>query len=980
MPQNKELSAAQEQARKLARVLLERETKPDRELIRQRVVMAVETTRQAHPDAREVDIEELVHEFEHIFDIFVETGRALDDPTGHVPWLPDRRASIGWKFWQRYEWFLEHDEGLPGPVVRNLDVVTDQVLERLEDPGREGAWDRRGLVVGSIQSGKTGSYLGLSCKAIDAGYRLVIILAGIHNSLRSQTQIRTDEGVLGFDTSANRWFDAANRKVGVGLLRFDPLRVSSLTARHDGGDFNRQILRNVAIALGGDPYVLVVKKNSRILKNLLDWVLHVNGTDDGRGGRIVRGVPLLLIDDEADHASINTRAIPPGEDPADYRPSAINQRVRSILAAFEKRAYVGYTATPFANIYVDPDAADQRLGDDVFPRSFILNLQPPSNYIGPGQIFGIDADPDAGIEGQEPLPLVRVIDDHEAYFPAKYGLDHDPGSLPPSLMTAIRGFILICAARRARGQVNVHNSMLIHVARFVNVQRKVRDLVDAELHYLRRRIAHEHPASPRQIRADLKELWGLDFEPTTRAMNRPDCKPLEWSDVEPHLHEAASRIQIKEINGQTQDILDYVENRNGCSVIAIGGDKLSRGLTLEGLSVSYFLRMSKMYDTLMQMGRWFGYRDGYLDLCRLYTTEELVTWYRHIALADMELRREFDYMWRGGHTPREYGLRVRTHPEGLIVTALNKSRLGLRMQLSYAGELVQTTFLYKKKEQIEGNLKATEDLIAILGASRRPRASAGADHRMWEKVPASTVTTFLRRFAVHPRSFEADSSRLSDYIERQLRHGELTGWTVVLLSIRHGATARFPRIGAEEDIGLYLRDPRRKENREEEEPALYAIRKSNIINPPDQALDFDDQVLDEELASRILAKRAFGGPGRLPDRELILGSVGRRVRDVAVELTKTRWMRGEIRGDQEPVTPNGRVIRELRAENMGLMLLYPLTWHDEKGARYANIEVEKPIIGFALSFPVSDRGQPIEYLVNEVYQRLHLGDAEDVDD
>jgi len=978
MSEPQEPLSAQEQARKLARVLLEKETKPDRELIRQRVLMAANMAGQADPNAGEVDIDELVHEFEHVFDIFVESGRALDDPTGHVAWLPESRGSIAWKFWQRYEWFLEHDEALPGPVVRNLDVVTDQVLERLENPAREGTWDRRGLVVGSIQSGKTGNYLGLSCKAIDAGYKLVIILAGIHNSLRSQTQIRTDEGVLGFDTSANRWFDTANRKVGVGLLRFDPLRVSSLTARHDGGDFNRQVLRNVAIALGGDPYVLVVKKNSRILKNLLDWVLHVNGTDDGKGGRTVRGVPLLLIDDEADHASINTRVILPGEDPEDYRPSAINERVRRILSAFEKRAYVGYTATPFANIYVDPEAAHERLGDDIFPRSFILNLQPPSNYTGPGQIFGIDADPDSGIEGQEPLPLVRVIDDHETYFPAKYGMDHDPGDLPPSMASAMRAFILICAARRARGQVNVHNSMLIHVARFVNVQRKVRDLVDAELHYVQRRIAHEHSSSPRQIRVEMKELWDQDFEPTTRAVNRPDCRPLDWNELEPHLHDAASRIQIKEINGQTQDILDYVDNRNGCSIIAIGGDKLSRGLTLEGLSVSYFLRMSKMYDTLMQMGRWFGYREGYLDLCRLYTTDDLRSWYRHIALADLELRQEFDYMWRGGHTPKEYGLRVRTHPGGLIVTALNKSRLGLRMQLSYAGELVQTTFLYKRKEQVDGNLKVTEDLIATLGKSRRPRAIP-SDHRMWENVPAATVTAFLRRFAVHPSSVQADSSRLADYIERQLKQGELTEWTVVLLSIRQGATARFPHIGAETDIGLYLRDPRRK-NGNEEEPTLYAIRKSNIINPPDQALDFDDQALDEELATRVLAKRAFGGPSRQPDRELIMNSGGRRIRDLALELTKARWQRGEIRGDKEPATPNGRVIREMRPETRGLMLLYPLTWHDEKGVHYANIEVEKPIIGFALSFPVSDRGQPIEYLVNEVYQRLHLGDAEDVDD
>lgn len=970
---------AHDQAKKLARVLLDSERSPTRELIKERVVLAANTARQMVPDGGDVDIKALVHEFEHIFSVFVETGRALDDPTGHVPWLPDSRAFVAWKFWQRYEWFLGQEQELPAPVLRNLDVVTDQVLERLENPTRPGPWDRRGLVVGSVQSGKTGNYLGLTCKAIDAGYKLVIVLAGVHNSLRSQTQIRTDEGILGFDTSANRWFDMGNRKVGVGTLAFDPLRVSSLTARHDNGDFNRQIVRNVGIALGGDPYVLVVKKNSRILKNLLEWVLHVNGSEDRAGRKVVKEVPLLLIDDEADHASINTKSLPPGEDPEDYIPSAINERVRSILAAFEKSAYVGYTATPFANIFVDPDATHEELGDDIFPRSFILNLQPPSNYIGPAQIFGLEADADAGIEGKRGLPLIRAIQDQEPFFPRTYRQDHDPGGLPPSLVEAIRAFVLVCTARRARGQTDVHNSMLIHVARFVNVQHKVRDLVDQELHYVQRRIAHEAPEAPRQIRSELKVLWEKDFAPTTREVDREDCPPLEWSAIEPHLHEAASRIQIREINGQTADILDYVENKSGSSVIAIGGDKLSRGLTLEGLSVSYFLRMSKMYDTLMQMGRWFGYRNGYLDLCRLYTTDELNAWYRHIALADIELRREFDYMWRGGHTPREYGLRVRTHPEGLLVTALNKSRLGQRMQLSYTGELVQTTFLYKRASHVEGNLRATERLISSLGASRQPRLQSRTDHRMWEKIPGKTVASYLRELTIHPRSFEADTLRLSDYIERQVGHAELGSWTIVLLSNQAAKTV-WPAIGSEGKIGLYLRDPRRDALNQEEEPALYALRKSNIINPPDQALDFDDQAFDDAAIRDVLTKRAFSGPGRQPDRELLQASAGRLIRDVALDLSVMRWKRGEIRGKNEPEIPNGRVLRELRPESRGLMLLYPLTWHDSDMTPYANIERSAPIIGFAISFPVSDRAQPVEYLVNEVYQKLHLGDLEDADE
>ena len=209
------ISTAQAQAHQFALVLLEKEEKPGPELIRQKVEQAAQFAEMSAP-GEAVDVEVLIREFESIFSHFIATGRALDDPDGHTPWLPNKSGQIAWKFWDRYRRLLTHTIGLPIPVINNLDVVTDQVLERLEEPQRDGPWDRRGLVVGSVQSGKTGHYTGLICKALDAEYKVVIILAGMHNSLRSQTQLRTDQGVTGFDTSKKPVLQSGQRLGGRG--------------------------------------------------------------------------------------------------------------------------------------------------------------------------------------------------------------------------------------------------------------------------------------------------------------------------------------------------------------------------------------------------------------------------------------------------------------------------------------------------------------------------------------------------------------------------------------------------------------------------------------------------------------------------------------------------------------------------------------------------------------------------------------------
>ena len=372
----------------------------------------------------EVDLEQLVSELMHLFSISAEKGTALDDIHDHYAWLPDKRAKIKWRFWSRYMTYLERDFGMPPEVVNNLHELTDMVLERLEDPERTGKWDRRGMVVGSVQSGKTANYIGLINKAIDAGYKLVVVLAGLHNNLRSQTQLRVDEGVLGKDTSKNRKLDQSEWTLGVGKIPGAVLHIDSLTSSEEQGDFKANIANTITMTLGDKPLVLVVKKNVKILSPLLKWVRHVAATADPiTGKKVIKEVPLLLIDDEADNASINVKDKKGMVDPEESV-SAINGRIRELLDAFDKSAYVGYTATPFANIFVNPSAQTDRHGEDIFPRSFIINVKPPSNYVGPARVFGLDGDQDAGIEAHDGLPIVRLLDDYAEAFPPGHKKDH----------------------------------------------------------------------------------------------------------------------------------------------------------------------------------------------------------------------------------------------------------------------------------------------------------------------------------------------------------------------------------------------------------------------------------------------------------------------------------------------------------------------------------------------------------------------------
>jgi len=588
--------------------------------------------------------------------------------------------------------------------------------------------------------------------------------------------------------------------------------------------------------------------------------------------------------------------------------------------------YVGYTATPFANIFIDPSDETARHGEGLFPRSFIVSLPAPSNHVGPERVFGLDRDPEAGIlTAQDGLPIVVPVEDSEIWLPTGHKNGHPVEGLPESLRAAIRSFILTCAARRARGQVTAHNSMLVHVTRFTSVQGRVADSVRTELHSLLNRLRYGDGNFTPPLLDQLKDQWETEFEPKTTAIlgmdiNDAEITPLNWSQVQPHLVETASAITVRVINGTVADLLDYRNNPAGTSIIAIGGDKLSRGLTLEGLSISYFLRSSKMYDTLMQMGRWFGYRPGYLDLCRLYTTEDLIEWYRHIALASVELKREFEHMAAIGGTPRDYGLRVRTHPNGLQITGASKLRTGTEMKVSFSGTIAETVVLFSNPDVLRTNAEAVENFLQRAQATGE--RSDSKPRTVWSYVPADEVIQFLRDYRTHPGALKVSSDNMARFIAQKNADGALTAWEVVFLK---GGTAE-----KEYDISPVGCINLIKRERVLHDDTKQCVRR--LVSRSDEFIDLSPTELNEALNKTIVAWEA-----KDPEK----------------------------RSENKPDTPSGPFIRDVRPKSRGLLLIYPVQFYDDE----TPIDTERPVYGIALSFPSAGLSEDdgIVYRVNNVY-------------
>ena len=669
----------------------------------------------------------------------------LDPEDAPEPWYTGPSAED--IFWPGLKTALEMDPGWR-EAVPSLDVSSTDVVGLLADP-HSAAIRTRGLVLGHVQSGKTANFTATVAKAADAGYRLFIVLSGVHNALRRQTQLRLEQQLHA--PHPTRWLQLTDEFRDFG----NPVKALPLVAGTD--------LRLLA----------VVKKNVSRLTRLRDWLREANK----HGG--LDTCPVLIIDDESDQASPNSAKN------AELDRTKINQRIVELLE-LPRVAYIGYTATPFANVLINP--ADVK---DIYPRTFIYSLPKPKSYFGPEELFGAQVSEEEATDADAPHDLVRIVpEDEAALHVVRANQDFEP-AVTPALSEAIRWFVLATAARRARAGKARHSSMLIHTTM----------RVDPQLSYLPPIRAFVRTLQD-EWNAGETEQWRVQWTRETgkEPAARHGLREISFAELGTLVPEVLESLKVVADNSRSDDRLIYGDDP--ATVIAVGGNTLSRGLTLEGLVSSYFLRSSATYDSLLQMGRWFGYRPGYGDLPRIWTTQDLADDFEFLSEVETALRREIDrYRTTEGSTPANLPVRILLHPR-MQVTAKVKMQFAVQGEASFSGQRPQTTyFAHRDKSVALKNQRAVRRLV-VDARTNGATVDSASSKLIIRDVDSAHIIEFLKNYEFHGSS-ELTSALLTDYISNQTRHNALKTWNVAVIS-RSGKGGTLREFDLAEDLRVPL--------------------------------------------------------------------------------------------------------------------------------------------------------------------------------
>jgi hypothetical protein len=726
----------------------------------------------------------------------ITKGIALTDPGLHNEWRPDKESRYYWKKLKR---FLEktlsgkHGADKAADIIRSLDNETEDILVNMEDPLRN-EFDWRGLVIGYVQSGKTANFTALAAKAADSGYNLIIVLAGLWDSLRQQTQIRTDRELTGMNdldldgdfTAIPEYNKQWQRLTRAGYLGTD-----------EAGEFRETNLDTPSVMfsdISNPPAIAIVKKNVSVLDRLMRWL-----SQNGKGNL---NISALIIDDEADQASIDTNS----ESVKETDPTAINSRIRELLSVFRKRAYIGYTATPFANVLIGHNNYHENLKDDLYPRNYIHYLPAPEGYFGTEKMFG---------EGNESL-FVGITSDTKTDI-----LTSD--ALTNNLREAINMFLLSSAVRYTRGDEEKPMSMLIHFSHLIADMQTCKLLADEYTDVIRTNI--RKPEFRHSFFEELKKLYEEDFRGKMQEIQSKfelDYYIPEFKELEKYIISFLSDLLVKELNSLSEDALDYAKYPS-IKLIAIGGNQLSRGLTLEGLSTSYYLRDTRNNDTLLQMARWFGYRTGYEDLVRLVTQEQISEHFEYLASVEVMFWDEIEkFRVEENLTPRDFAPAILDHRR-MNVTSRNKMGKG-RSVLTFSETIKDVTWLpLNEKHKLIGNLNAAGRMIRNIDAGFKKEKGSyiatDADYR--------PVLGFLGEyFHPEPGIRKTVMNEMLEYIEGRIEEGELKKWNVAIIGNANGDPSDGNYLSSWEglqDIYLVQRNRLRKYSMEENEFNIGAV-------------------------------------------------------------------------------------------------------------------------------------------------------------
>lgn len=838
----------------------------------------------------------------------------------------------------RYFDYLSNKPGWSEISIKDLDVSTDEVMNVLANPKIKQADERRGLVYGDVQSGKTAHYIALINKAYAAGYQIIIVLTGMHNSLRSQTQSRVDEEVLGYETSSKGQYElqAVQNIIGVGNVisnaYVSPL--PSITNRDENGDFNTKRAGSSFMP----PFIIITKKVSVVLGKIIENLSKNTIAEVVDGKKIIPArYPALIIDDEADQASVNTNDMEKKDDP-----STINGKIRKLLNLFECKSYVGYTATPFANIFIPHRTDDDIYGKDLFPKDFIAKTPRPELYVGAREFFGLSE------EDIEPMPLMRSIIEGKSFLSQGTKKDDYVWDLPSELKNAIKYFFISIAIRNLRGQRNKPNTMLVHVVRYVEQQEILKWKIKK---YVHEEIFNFVLYGDDEIRKNFENIYFSDFVPTTKAIKvcfsrySKGCDAIGFDSIWEEITRlvSANELKIWAINGKSDDSLIYKNYKDQpFNVIAIGGDKLSRGLTLEGLTISYFTRTASAMDTLLQMGRWFGYRPGYLDVCRIFTTQDLFKKFKIISYSVANLSAQFDDMNTLKSDPEHFGLKVATNPE-ILISARNKVRTGADYQADFSNHLTQTRLLDADPEIIEENYQTVNNFLSSLDSNR---LDMGADKvfpknvplerkqgkTYWIGVSGTLVANFFDKYHTSKTATKASSRHIADYIREMQKYNGLIDWTVCLCGTDKKGSPTLIATGSKfGPIKVYG-----------------IVRNCGTIDAQNK------EIAETMGTTRDLRALMSGG-----DEELDYTKKQRKDADMEKENLKKKTKDNQFIARE--------VRRRVRDFEHGFLLLYPIEWAAEDLKAYDN----KAPYGFAVVFPDRQgKGNLKSYKLNEVAMEM----------
>lgn len=813
--------------------------------------------------------------------------------------------------WFALRSFLQTEKGLSLDRLNALDLSSDNVLLSLGDPLYPSELldtPRKfsGLVVGYVQSGKTANYTAVAAKAFDAGFQLVIVLSGVHNSLRRQTQMRMNDELGLLPSSLERPTAAATAPQG--LTAIQTLTSEALA----DGDFKYSHLSSAMLNTG--KFLCVTKKNVAVLKRLRQWL-----------GKNVE-VPVLIIDDEADQASIDAKAGAPEDFDPDRDPTAINNQIRQLIKDCTRyRAYIGYTATPYANVFINKDAKHSTLKDDLYPNDFIISLPKPPGYMGPEEFFG------PNLTGEEPAGpsisdrVIEIVSDQDRQAALDLTKD-DSGNavLPDSILRATKDFILGTAARRFKSGKVEASSFLAHTSHKQIEQFALGGALD--------RLVMKLHQDWRYDKARVEPEWRLEWQNLQEGMITDDYK-CDFDDLIPELDELLGKfgsISVRILNHASPDELDYEVEPNLCAII-VGGNKLSRGLTLEGLIVSYFLRQSSQpkADTLTQMGRFFGYRSHLVDITKVYTTDQLRSEFREISHMESALRRDIEMYARSGKTPADFAPRVMKRA-GLLPTG----HMGAAREfgITYSGDLIQTTSFMpssKANDVNSLNLKlATKFLKRIdgeLGASREVIEGKleSPSKLLWRGISSEEVVKFVRHFQTVPDAKRFNPNNISSYIDDQRNpldgDPELLTWNVAVVGRTIDASLGEERFGLDVPIGRIMRSMEKDSPRS---IGTLITPLSQVFDKGDELIDFSDEMIAEAIKLKASESLKSGDAARMirsPKEGLILiyPISPNVIASPGASLTKSL---GESLGHQDTY--------------VGLALVFPHSDHDQSSRMF----------------------------------------------